>query len=275
MANYDEVFDNMSLADMKPTSVDVPKNTPSADAHRPVDIKSQPAARNFIPRQGSIAGHQSPRLLDQRDHFPVITETQARASMSRAMQLSETPTWYRGTLDELRYEVYQGIAAAHPKLEIKVPVPVEQVVALSDGEDGPETKRSDLKNPDDVVKTLVPQEKRPSIAMLTEAGLASLAKASEEERQAFAGDLVEMLSKQKEHIDNAMKLAGRLLKKGMSGEEFAGLISFLQEDVLHHMMMKGATADTDGVHRAELLDRIAGKKDDKKKKKEKPTSPYA
>jgi len=261
MANYDEVFENMSLADMKPQSVDVPSNTPSADAHRPVDITAQPKAKTFIPREGTIAGHQSSRLLDQKDHFPVITETQARASMSRAMQLSDTPTWYRGTLDELRYEVYQGIAAAHPELELKVPVPVEQVVALSDGEDGPETKRSDLKNPNDRVKTFVPQEKRPSIAMLTEAGLASLAAASEEERHAFASNLVEMLGQQKEQIDIAMALAGRLLKKGMSGEEFTGLISFLQEDVLRHMMMSGATAGTEKDRRAELLARV--KKDKK------------
>jgi len=256
MAKYDDVFDNMSLADMKPDSVDVPSNKPTAEAHRPVDITNQPAANNVIAREGSIAGHGSPYLLDQRDHFPVITETQARASMNRVMQLGEVPAWYRGTLDELRYEVYQGIADAHPNLEIKVPVPVEQVVALSDGEEGPETQKSDLKNPEDKLRSKVPQKPRPSIAGLTTEEVDAM---DAEARQALAGDVVEMLKKQKEHLDTAMTLAQRLMKKGMSGEEFAGLISFLQEDILRHLMVKEASAGKETDRRAEILARMKKK----------------
>lgn len=276
MAKYDDVFENMSIADMKPDAVDVPSNQPNADAHRPIDISVHPERKELIPREGTIAGNRSPYLLDQRDHFPVITETQARSAMNRAMQLAEVPAWYSGTLDELRNEVCQGIMAAHPNLNVKVSVPVENVVvALSDGEEEPETKLSDLENPEDRVKTRVPQEKRPSIAQtLANATTEDLDRIyaniteSDEAMQAFAGDLVEMLGKQKEHIEAAMALAKRLLKKGLSGEEFSSLISFLQEDVLRHLMMKGTTAQD---RRAQLLARI---KEDKKKKKKDSKSIY-
>lgn len=270
--SYDKLFDRFSIADMKPDSVDVPSNTPHSEPHQSVDIKNQPVASDIIPAVGTIAGSASQHLLDQRHHFPVMTEIQARSSMNRVMQLTELPAWYSGTLDNLRYEVYQGVMAAHPNIDLKVPVPVQKlVVALSDGKEGPETKLSSIKNPEDKLKSKVPQEKRPSLAS-AEALVGkmyvqrqSIAKMvdveslfdGEEMRQAFAHDLLAMLEVQKEQLENAMSLAKRLMKKGVSGEEFAGLISFLQEDILRHMLMKGASASAD--RRAELLARIRPK----------------
>ena len=274
MANYEEVFENLSIADMKPEGVDVPSNKPSSEAHRPVDITSKPQASLNL-KSGTVAGNQSPKLLDQRDHFPVITETQARASMARVMQLGEIPAWYSGSLDELRYEVYAGVMAAHPGIELKVSVPVEKFVkALSDGEESATTQKSSIKNPEDKLKSKVPQKPRPAlatadiVAMLHE----QLAQANletydvdgqfdgDEARQAFAADIVDMLSKQKDHIDNAMALAKRLMKKGMSGEEFASLVGFLQSDILSNLLVQQQTSGSD--RRAELLARLQGKKND-------------
>ena len=251
--SYDEVFERLSIADMKPESVGTPSNTPSATPHQAVDITSIPENKDVIQIMGTIAGNASQHLLDQRHHFPVMTEIQARSSMNRVMQLTEVPAWYGGTLDNLRYEVYQGVMAAHPNIDLKVPVPIQKlVVALSDGQEQPETKLASLKNPEDKVKSKVPQEKRPAIAGSKEWMVGkfyeqrqSIANSKdieylfdgEEMRQAFANNLVSMLQAQKEQLDNAMALAKRLMKKGVSGEEFSGLISFLQEDILRHMLV--------------------------------------
>lgn len=272
--SYDKVFERLSIADMKPESVETPSNTPSATPHQEVDITNIPTTTDVVQVLGTIAGNASQNLLDQRNHFPVMTEIQARSSMNRVMQLTEVPAWYGGTLDNLRYEVYQGVMAAHPNIDLKVPVPIQKlVVALSDGQEQPETKLASLKNPEDKVKSKVPQEKRPSLASAESlvgklyAQRQSIAKLSdveslfdgEEMRQAFATDLVSMLEVQKEQLDNAMALAKRLMKKGVSGEEFAGLISFLQEDILRHLLMKGVASEVTD-RRAALLARLQGKK---------------
>jgi hypothetical protein len=250
--SYDEIFDRLSIADMKPESVDVPSNTPHGQPHQSVDIKNKPVANEIIPHLGTIAGNASQNLLDQRHHFPVMTEIQARSSMNRVMQLTELPAWYSGTLDSLRYEVYQGVMASHPNIDLKIPVSVQKlVVALSDGQEQSETKLSSIKNPEDKLKSKVPQEKRPSLAFV------ELNLTTDAARQAFAGDLLTTLEKQKEQIDSAMSLAKRLMKKGISGDEFNGLLSFLQEDILRTMLMKSASSFTD--RRAELLAKIKPK----------------
>lgn len=250
--SYDKMFERLSIADMKPEPVETPSNTPSASPHQAVDITNIPESSEVIEVLGTIAGNASQNLLDQRHHFPVMTEIQARSSMNRVMQLTELPAWYSGTLDNLRYEVYQGVIAAHPNIDLKVPVPIQKlVVALSDGQEQPETKLASLKNPEDKVKSKVPQENRPSIASV------ELYLHSDAARQTFAGDLLTLLEKQKEQLDNAMSLAKKLSKKGISGEEFNSLVSFLQEDILRSMLMRGATANLD--RRAVLLARIQGK----------------
>jgi hypothetical protein len=269
--SYDEFFDNLSIADMKPESVNIPSNIPHGEPHQSVNIQDQPLAKTVSAPLGTIAGHTSQYLLDQRQHFPVITEIQARSSMNRVMQLTERPAWYSGSLDDLRYEVYKGVMASHPQIDLKIPVSIQKlVVALSDGQEDAETKLASIKNPEDKLKSKVPQEKRPSIAGLTTeemvsklyAKRAEFAKAAnidgvfdgDEMRQVFAGDLISMLEAQEAQLENAIGLAKRLMKKGISGEEFAGLISFLQEDILRQVLMQSTSS-----RRAELLARLKAK----------------
>jgi hypothetical protein len=224
---------------------------------------------------GSIAGQVSPNILDDKEHFPVITTAQAVSSINRAIKLTDVPVWYNGTLNGLRNEVYAGIAIAHPGLDINVSVPVDQVLALSDGQEESETSREDVKDPVKNLIDKVPQVDRPTLA----ANLAEVA-SDEENRKVMAGDLMQMLEAQKEALENAMKVAKRLMKKGLTAEEFEGLISFLQEDILRSLLNKGATASA--IRRQELIDRLTAKtnpfkepqkptdgEDDKKKKKKK------
>src|SRR6185436_6176811 len=161
--NYEQAFRNMAKSlhtgEVDPTQIgQAPESRP-----RTVHVPSDSITEGFS--SGSIAGQVSKKLLDKKDHFPVFTETQARSSMSRAMQLNEVPVWYGGSIHDLRKEVFEGIAKAHPTLatSINVHVPAARIVALFDGMTPAETKTGSIDNPADVAKTQVPGVKRPTI----------------------------------------------------------------------------------------------------------------
>ena len=256
--NYDNIFENLSVGDMRPENINRPNNSPSSEPHRPVNINAQPESRGrLILSEGTIAGQVSRRVLDRKDHFPVITESQAQSSVGRVMQLGQVPDWYKGTLDDLRLDVWNGAIASHPDIKFRVSLPVESVIALSDGEEAPDTSLQDIKNPEDGLQKKVPQVERPSIASADLGHL--VAQLNFEDRHTVAGDILEHLEKQEEAIQKAMKVAKRLMKDGLTGDEFAGLVSFLQEDVLRDLLMQGAVATTASDRRQELINKINAK----------------
>lgn len=217
---------------------------------------------------GTIAGQDSMHILDSADHFPVITEIQAQASMNRAMILATVPNWYNGSLDDLRNDVYRGAKAAHPDLSLKVTLSADQVMALSDGQTPPDTKLAEVKDPVDGTKDEVPQVKRPT--------LKGEACVNEVEAQlALATTLMEMLKKNEDALKAAMKLAKRLLDKGIDGDEFGKLPLYEQEEILRNLLHEGVTAGVD--RRQELLANLAEarkKKAAKKKEEDKGGSSY-
>jgi hypothetical protein len=238
--NYDMAFDNFAKALHKDL---VPEN----------GVEGQL-------RVGTIAGFASDKLLDKREHFPVITHTQAQSSMARVMQLTDVPVWYRGSLADLRHEVYAGIMKVHPDIELNVRVPAEVAVALSDGETPAATSKVDIKDPDaDRKRDEVPQVNRPT---LTSAEVEE-ALDNEDHRKAIAGRLMEMIDKQIEHMQAAKKLGQRLLKNGLKAEEFDQLSTFIQEDILRELMSRGVTASAQAAEdrRQELLGRLNKKSD--------------
>lgn len=246
--NYEKAFENMAKALKLGESVD-PANVGGAPDSRPRQVEL--SVEDSL-RCGTIAGKESPRLLDRRDHFPVMTENQAKSAITRSMQLSDVPMWYRGTLENLREEVYLGAIATHPHLrDMNVPVPAEQALALSDGETGSETSTSDVKNPADVRKNDT-DSKRPTI---TTARILAAECQDDERRLVIAGNVLENLEQQKKALETAMKVANRLMKKGLTADEFAGLVSFYQEDILRELLMKGTTASVLD-RRDELLARL-------------------
>ena len=248
--NYEQAFRNMAKSlnagDINPEQIgQAPESRP-----RQVHIPSDSITEGFS--SGSIAGQLSSRLLDKKDHFPVFTETQARSSMSRAMQLTEVPVWYSGNMDDLRREVYMGIAKAHPALvDIEVNIPASRIVALSDGMTPAETSTKSIDNPADVQKSLVPHTKRPTITT------AEVVKVCENDdmRIAIAGKLLECIEKQEMDIADAKKMAQSLLKKGLTSEQFDTLGTYLQSDILRELMYNQSTASVEDRRRA-LLDRL-------------------
>lgn len=182
---------------------------------------------------GTIAGQRCDKLIDQKEHFPIVTQEQAKSAMNRVMKLEKVPDWYAGTLNELRNLVYANIKEAHPNLEIKISVPI--ATALSDGQTPSETKKSDITDPNDVAPKLVKEVKRPTLGELWLAE-------DEETRKVIANKLVQMLQEKQDKVQLAMDLANRLVESGLSGEEFEKLHIYLQEDVLSVLMQCGVNA---------------------------------
>lgn len=251
--NYEQAFRNMAkslnIGDISPEQIGkTPESSP-----RQVQIPSDSITEGFS--SGSIAGQGSQRLLDKKDHFPVFTETQARSSMSRAMQLTEVPVWYSGNMDDLRKEVYMGIAKAHPELvDIEVNVPASRIVALSDGMIPAETSKKSIDNPADVQKSLVPHTKRPT---LTSAEVMKVCE-NDDVRVAIAGKLLEFIEEEESNIAKTKKIAQMLLKKGLSSDEFDALSTYLQSDILREFMYNQSNATSASVEdrRRALLDRL-------------------
>lgn len=251
--SYDKIFENLSV---------------NNEASNTEASEQKPA---LVPN-GTVAGYRSDFVKDNKDHFPITTQTQALSSMNRVLQLEQRPDWYGGSLDDLRNEVYAAIKQSHPDMEIKVSVPV--AVALSDGQES--SSETDVKDPNnDLNHDKVPQVKRPKLKAELAQVVAAIYETMGEnpdvsamfetatDRRTFAGDVVEMLKKQQDEIKRAMKVANRLMDEGLSGEEFAALISFLQEDILRDLLRNGAKA-SDDFSREEV---IAKMKNSKKKKK--------
>lgn len=246
--NYKNVFGNMAKALDQGFSPQEIGGAPDS-APRRVEVESETLSVSESLMIGTVAGYPSDKLLDTKDHFPVITETQAQSSMARVIQLSEVPSWYRGSLSDLRQEVYAGIMRIHPGIDLNVRVSADLAVALSDGQTPASTT---IKDPeDDRKQDFVPQVARPKLS----SAQIQAALESEEIRQAIAGRLMEVVDKQLEIVSQAKKLAARLLKGGVKSEEFDSLSTYLQEGVLHELMSRGASASTES-RRQQLLNRM-------------------
>lgn len=253
--NYKDAFTNLgkTLSGLDPTTIgQAPESKPKS-----VEVKSETLTVSEKLSKGTVAGLVSERVIDGKDHFPVITTTQAQSSMTRVLQLTETPVWYTGNLNDLRQEVSGGISKLHPDMQLNVRVPVDQAVALSDGQSPAQTSKTSVKDPADVAKNQVPSVSRPNLSSAqVEAALAD-----EETRKAVGGRLMEILDKQVEVLAAAKKTAQRLLKSGLKSEEFDQLSTFLQEDILRELVSRAgvmASAANEDRRRA-LLTKLGNK----------------
>jgi len=247
--NYDKAFSNFAKALSEVNPIEVGKastaTSPTLEINSELNVSDNLAI-------GSIASRASSRVLDNKDHFPVITETQARSSMARVLQLTETPAWYSGTIAELRQEVYAGIVILHPDIELNVRVPVELAVALSDGQTPCHVSEKTIKNPADVAKNQVPSVSRRT---LTSAQVAEALK-NDDLRSAIAGRLMEIVDQHVEQLKTAKKVATQLLNSGLTSEEFDQLSTFLQEGILREIIGRGATASRAEDRRLELINKL-------------------
>ena len=50
----------------------------------------------------------SKNVKDDKDHFPINDENQARNALARAGQYNEVPEWYEGSLDKLKRKIQKN-----------------------------------------------------------------------------------------------------------------------------------------------------------------------
>jgi hypothetical protein len=60
---------------------------------------------------------ESSKVKDDKDHFPINSEAQARNALSRASQYSKVPKWYKGTLKSLVGAVQRKVKAKYKGIE--------------------------------------------------------------------------------------------------------------------------------------------------------------
>ena len=60
----------------------------------------------------------SAKVTDDKDHFPINTESQARNALARASQYDKCPSWYDGSLTELVKKVHNKVKREYPDIEV-------------------------------------------------------------------------------------------------------------------------------------------------------------
>ena len=81
------------------------------------DEKLDPKAK--VRNRGAVVfPADSPKVLDDKDHFPLNTENQARNALRRVNQYKKVPSWYKGTLQSLVSAVAKKVHSKYPEIEI-------------------------------------------------------------------------------------------------------------------------------------------------------------
>ena len=60
---------------------------------------------------------ESSKVKDDKDHFPINSESQARNALGRASQYSSVPKWYEGSLSSLVKTVQRHVKSKYPGIE--------------------------------------------------------------------------------------------------------------------------------------------------------------
>lgn len=228
-------FNNESLREaLSSYAQDRPKMTKPKEIKKPESLSEDPAGDRS---KGSIGGVECVNVIDGKDHFPINNENQARSAVNRVLIIRSTPDWFQGTVADLRNAVKAAVAEKYPSLSVSVQIQFDKAISTV----------NEIKDPSRVNEKKVPQIPTPNIEKTmkdkeaAKAEIIDFVLAGEENLEAFASNLEEKIQNKINKLGDAKQLAARLTKDGLSGEEFSMLIDFLQEDILHELMMKSST----------------------------------
>lgn len=235
---------------------------------KPSALRDDPAGgrtKTDLAGAGTVAGITSEKVIDGKDHFPISTENAAKSAVHRVSRLNQSPDWFMGTVAELAELVGRGVSDKHPTLNVSVAMQFDRVLASVGkselvGSSDTELRVDEIKNPGNVNPKEVPSVPTPSLRSTSQV-IATL-EANPQLFQSFAMTLPEKIDKKMEALKTAKTLAERLLKDGLTGEEFGKLMGYLQEDILHDLLMIGTTA-------SDKKDQLLAKMEEAKKKKQK------
>jgi hypothetical protein len=59
----------------------------------------------------------SPKVLDEKDHFEIKSENQAKSCLLRVKQYKKVPSWYKGTLESLVSTVNKKVYSKYKDLK--------------------------------------------------------------------------------------------------------------------------------------------------------------
>jgi hypothetical protein len=59
-----------------------------------------------------------PSVTDDDDHFPIDTENRGRNALARANQFGDAPSWYKGSLKNLKKTIAEKVKARYPGIEV-------------------------------------------------------------------------------------------------------------------------------------------------------------
>ena len=60
----------------------------------------------------------SPKVNDDKDHFPINSADQARNALARVAQYKSAPKWYEGSLADVQKKVRSAVKKAYPSIEV-------------------------------------------------------------------------------------------------------------------------------------------------------------
>lgn len=60
----------------------------------------------------------SPKVTDDKDHFPINNQNQARNALARANQYKDSPKWYKGSLTDLVKKVATAVKKKYKDIEV-------------------------------------------------------------------------------------------------------------------------------------------------------------
>lgn len=69
-------------------------------------------------RPAPIFQSTSLKVKDDKDHFPIPDIAHARNALARVNQYSSVPSWYDGTLTELKAKVRSAVHSRYPSIEM-------------------------------------------------------------------------------------------------------------------------------------------------------------
>ncbi len=76
--------------------------------------------------------HESPKVKDDKDHFPINSVSQARNAIARANQYDKSPDWYKGSLKQLLNAVVKAVQKKYKSIDIskkaKTPKPQQDSI---------------------------------------------------------------------------------------------------------------------------------------------------
>jgi len=81
------------------------------------DQKKDPKAK-VRNKPNPVFDATSSLVKDDKDHFPLGSESQARNALAQANKYKRVPRWFTGTLKELKAKVANAVKREYPSIEV-------------------------------------------------------------------------------------------------------------------------------------------------------------